>query len=543
MYQLPDMDEFSEVVAITQGLVQGRKSHTKNGKPLVSFQGIPYAKPPIGVLRFKPPQCPDSWDGVYQADKEGNICPQFDNGMFIGDEDCLYLNVYTQEIKLDVLKPVMVWIHGGGFVKGSGNTDIYGPDYLVDAGVVLVTFNYRIGVLGFLSLDNADASGNMGLKDQVAVLHWVHQNIAAFGGDPANVTIFGESAGAVSVNFHLLSPMTKGLFHKAIAQSGSALNPYGFTREGRMRSFRLGELLGLKTNNEKELFDFLCEADIEKLIKMSGKVLSRLENTSGLKIVFVPTKEPVVPGQTPYLTEFPITLMKNAQFHNVPYITGTVTHEGMIMLRALFKNGSVLDEFNKKFELVIPSFIRNGMSRHQIQELCEKIKLLYFKNAPLSQDNILSYVDLNTDAHIAAGTYAAAKLLAAGSAAPVYYYNFDFDGELGCSKQAMGPKASIVRGPIHGDDLGYLFRLGLFDPDLDPDSSTVQARSRMVTLWTNFAKTGNPTHSRTSLVPIQWSPFTVKEEKYLDFGEDLSIKSYLWKERMALWEQAHTSKL
>ncbi|GLG95967.1 Carboxylic ester hydrolase [Gryllus bimaculatus] len=459
------MESETDVVQVSQGLLQGRKTTTKSGGPLLCFQGIPYAKPPVGPLRFKPPQPPEPWNGIYKAQEEPPVCPQRENGVFRGQEDCLYLNVYTQEINPQNLKPVMFWIHGGGFVIGSGNTDMYGPDYLVDAGVLLVTFNYRLGVLGFLSLDNEDCTGNMGLKDQVAALLWVQQNIESFGGDPNNVTIFGESAGAICVSFHMVSPMTKGLFHKAIAQSGSALNHYAYTFLSKSRSFAVGQRLGLKTKDEKELFSFLQNVDLEKLVKEAENIIARVENTSGLRIVFVPTVEKVVPGQQPYLAQHQEILLKNGQFHHVPYMTGTVTHEGMINLRA--------------------------------------------------------------------------KYVARSSSFPVYFYNFSYDGLLGCGKMSMGPKAAILSGPYHGDDLGYLFRLGLYDPDLDPDSNEVKVRSKVIALWTNFAKTGNPTPHRTPELPIEWLPFTPQNERYLFIDEQLYMGTYLRNERMAFWENIY----
>nr|CAD7574329.1 unnamed protein product [Timema californicum] len=202
-------------VTVKQGSLRGRKVISQPGSTYYSFQGIPYARPPVGYRRFKRPEPPDSWSGIRNALVEGSACIHIDSifKRIQGEEDCLYLNVYTPKLPggYTPLKPVMVWIHGGGFHEGSGNTTIFGPDYLVHADVVLVTLNYRLGVLGFLCLNDTDVSGNNGLKDQVEALKWVQQNIAQFAGDPGNVTIFGESAGGACVHYHLLSPMSKGI--------------------------------------------------------------------------------------------------------------------------------------------------------------------------------------------------------------------------------------------------------------------------------------------------------------------------------------------
>ncbi|GBP60488.1 Esterase B1 [Eumeta japonica] len=188
-------------VHVEQGWLEGERAPlvTKDGF-YNCFKGIPYAAPPIGKLHFKAPQSPILWKG---------------------NEDCLYLNVYTPELTPKHPLPLMFFIHSGGYKCGSGNTDNYGPDFLVKEEVVLVTINYRVEVLGFLCLENKDVPGNAEMKDQVAALRWVQKNISNFGGDPNNVTIFGESAGGGSVGWHILSPMSKGLFQRAILMSGS----------------------------------------------------------------------------------------------------------------------------------------------------------------------------------------------------------------------------------------------------------------------------------------------------------------------------------
>ncbi|XP_047106309.1 juvenile hormone esterase-like [Schistocerca piceifrons] len=211
-------------VSIPQGALRGRRLKTPSGRTYCSFQGIPYAKPPVGPLRFKSPEPPEPWSGIRNATKEGNIAPQIDFLMrskteYEGDEDCLYLNVYTSKLPTGEnaqLIPVMVWIHGGAFLLGSGNTELYGPDYLMEHDVLLVTFNYRLGVLGFLSTEDELVPGNAGLKDMVMALKWVKSNITRFGGDPGNVTIFGESAGSMSCHILSISSAAKEAKHERI---------------------------------------------------------------------------------------------------------------------------------------------------------------------------------------------------------------------------------------------------------------------------------------------------------------------------------------
>ncbi|MGP8245134.1 MAG: carboxylesterase/lipase family protein [Bryobacteraceae bacterium] len=201
---------------------------------VMAFEGIPYAAPPLGDLRWKPPKPPVSWPGVRNADRYGPACPQRymgpDSVAFFGDyefksEDCLYANVWTPAKTANDRLPVLVWIHGGGYRYGSGAERIYHGDHLAARGVVLVTFNYRLGIFGFLAHPELTresghrASGNYGLMDQAFALEWVKRNIAAFGGDPNRITIFGQSAGCGSVSYMQATPLAKGLFQHVIGES------------------------------------------------------------------------------------------------------------------------------------------------------------------------------------------------------------------------------------------------------------------------------------------------------------------------------------
>nr|CAD7414592.1 unnamed protein product [Timema poppensis] len=375
--------EDTVTVKLSQGVLRGRKVASLSGTGYYSFQGVPYAKPPVGPLRFKKllicpheaelisfqtywftekildvagikprtsgsvtrnsdhqavvsmithyvadylctsitdsalsyefisvsdlfkaPERVDPWEGVRDALTTGSVCTQYNifQQRIEGDEDCLFLNVYSPQLPpTKTPRAVMVWIHGGGYIWGSGNTDLYGPDYLVDAGVVLVTINYRLGVLaktqfsslkilsqtqviflhcrGFYHSDESDVSANNGLRDQTMALRWVQDNIEQFGGDPDNVTIFGESAGGGSVHHLILSPLTKGLFHKAIPMSGSAFCPWAVI-DGtvlKQRTLRLGQGLGFKdVNGVQSLADFLRTIPVNELVASQSKALNEV---------------------------------------------------------------------------------------------------------------------------------------------------------------------------------------------------------------------------------------------------------------------------
>ncbi|XP_071527813.1 uncharacterized protein [Panulirus ornatus] len=238
------------VVKLEQGFIRGILQEAGPGRPFYSFKGVPYAEPPLGDLRFKDPVPAGRWHG----DRDGSIvapsCPQLSLKAFLenkmeveGSEDCLYLNVFTPARHWPYTSdlPVMVYIHGGGFVEG--NMEAFGPQLLLKKDVVVVVIQYRLGVLGFLSTEDSVLPGNLGLKDQTLALRWVQDNIRHLGGSPARVTIFGESAGSASVHYHILSPHSSGLFSRAILQSGTALCPFALREDHRQVAFSIGEHL------------------------------------------------------------------------------------------------------------------------------------------------------------------------------------------------------------------------------------------------------------------------------------------------------------
>ena len=245
----PTPPPLGEVVATANGDVRG--AYTDDDNTVLAFKGIPFTAPPVGDLRWKPPMAAASWQGERDATAYSKACVQpsstegfYAQGPIPQSEDCLYLNVWAPAGSSEAKTPVMVWIHGGGFVQGTGNMPLYDGESLAREGVVLVSVNYRLGLLGFLahpalSAESAHgASGNQGIHDQIAALEWVRDNIALFGGDPGNVTIFGESAGSMSVCYLTATPLAKGLFQKAIGQSGGLLRQARFAHQRRRRGPR-----------------------------------------------------------------------------------------------------------------------------------------------------------------------------------------------------------------------------------------------------------------------------------------------------------------
>jgi carboxylesterase type B len=261
-------------------------------KTINVFKGIPFAEPPVGPLRFRPPVAKEPWNGAYNATYYRDACVQdptqeVTNGSV--SEDCLHLNIFAPKPAMPGGAAVMVWIHGGGFVIGSGLS--YYPSPLVAAGdVIVVTINYRLNAFGFLSTGDAASPGNVGMMDQVLALEWIKENIGAFGGDNNNITIFGESAGSASVNFHLLSERSKGLFNRAMMQSGTMLSPWAFTNDRdftRKQAFDIGEKLGCSTSDSQALMDCMRDKDASDLLAASNPVKCRGKLAKGSSITCV----------------------------------------------------------------------------------------------------------------------------------------------------------------------------------------------------------------------------------------------------------------
>ncbi|RVE50094.1 hypothetical protein evm_005300, partial [Chilo suppressalis] len=510
-------------IVFTQlGALRGRKlaTRTVEQSSYYSFKGIRYAQPPRGALRFRPPVPLEAWSGVRDALEEGAVCPHrfmlFDT--YKGDEDCLYLNVYSPALpdKLTGYNPklaVMVWIHGGAFAVGSGNAFLYGPDHLVGAGVVLVTLNYRLGALGFLSLENDEVPGNMGLKDQVMALKWVRDNIEAFGGDPARVTIFGESAGAASVHLHMLSKASEGLFHNAIAESGLALSPWALATNPLERAFELGRELGIDTNNTAELLGYLRATPSELIVKAGARITGAPGKSADLRstvaLPFLPAVEPNHPEA--FLTALPRDSLPGA---DVPLLTGYNAQEGIILFRRLQRDPKLLSELEREFRRVVPPELLTD-NEEQNRNITEAIRTFYFQHRPVDVRNINSLIDLFTDVMFLRPILETLRLQAmTNRTSPTYLYRFAFDGALGLFKRMLG---ITHPGACHGDEMGYLFYFSRLNYRLDDDSTELAVSRRMVQMWTNFAKTGNPTPpvDYESVVNFKWGP--VNDTRHVDY--------------------------
>ncbi|KAL6446525.1 hypothetical protein ACFW04_001222 [Cataglyphis niger] len=306
------------------GRIRGSIMTSRLGKRIYSFRGVRYAEPPTGQLRFQVAVPAADWNDVFDATKEGPACPAIhvENIM----EDCLRVNVYTTKLPSasdPVKRPVLVFFHPGAFYIFSGQSSYFGPEYLLDKDIVLVTVNNRLATLGFLSTGDSKAPGNLGLKDQVVALRWVQRNIVAFGGNPDSVTISGYSIGGFSVLLHMVSPMSKGLFHRAIMMSGSMTSePY--PTEQLHLAKKQAELLNCPSDTTDAMLVCLSSKPVENFTDTIPKFFEWYGNPI---LLWTPVVEPEVHGVERFLPEQPVDLIRKGKFHKVPLIAGVTKDE------------------------------------------------------------------------------------------------------------------------------------------------------------------------------------------------------------------------
>jgi para-nitrobenzyl esterase len=414
---------------ITEVQVTGGRVAGVVASGIASFKGIPFAAPPVGDLRWKAPQPVKAWIGVKQATAFAPGCMQ--DAMFVKlfaatsglNEDCLYLNVWTPAKTAGEALPVMVWIYGGGFIGGMTGIPAYDGARLAEKGVVLVSVAYRVGAFGFLahpalSKESGKGSGNYGLQDQIAGLRWVKENIARFGGDPSRVTIFGESAGGIAVSMLAASPAAKGLFHRAISESGGSFAPPRYGNEGgqNVRPLRVAEAAGQK---------FLTKLGAADMTAARAVPAEKVQAAQGSGLAATDTFWPVFDGDV--LPGDQYELYAAGRFNDTPVLIGTNSDEG-----ALFAAPGATPE---RFE----SGVRAGYGKY-----AEALLAAYPHGTP--QEAAQAEKDIFRDSLFAWHTWAWAQLHSQKAKGKAFVYYFDHR------------TSRSVRGANHGDEIAFVFR-------------------------------------------------------------------------------------
>jgi len=518
------------------GVAKGVKAETESGTPYFTFKGIPYAHPPVGSLRFQPPQPSSSWGDTLVATEYGSVCPQQEvfgenTGSYKGEEDCLYLNIYTPTLTRSTnpfaLKAVMLWIHGGGFTIGSGSD--YDPVYFMEKDVVVVTFNYRLGALGFLTFGNDMASGNLGLRDQQLAIQWTRNYIQNFGGDPNKITIFGESAGGQSVHAQVLSHLNQGLIHGAIAQSGTLLYTPIEDRPEKM-AMKVGEKFNCSSNDlDEAMLDCLQEIPAQELIE--GTTLDPSDWFGDDYFAFAPVVDHFC--SNPFMPIHPLEAIKSGAYNKIPYMSGTTKEDGALFTMMFWDS---LETIEEKWDTIGVGILNIMKTRNDIDEETEMIAEItkkYYTGDDFTQENKDSLTAMFGDAIFLAGDQKTVSLMSEGHP-PVYNYLLTYKGSNTFTKFFTESEEDF--GVVHGDDLLYLFKSPIYDEGVEFTEDDTKMIDLMVTYWSNFAKYGNPTPFKDAGI-ANWTPVQPDQKNYLDIQLEPSMKTNLAAERMLFWER------
>ena len=465
---------------------QGKLSGTNGKNPDVRvYKGIPYAAPPVGDLRWKPPQPAASWQGVREAKEFGNACwqtPYSANSFYHAklpalSEDCLFLNIWTAAKSAKDKLPVMVWIHGGGFTRGSGQSAGYDGENFARKGVVLVTINYRLGIFGFLAHpaltaeSEHHASGNYAILDQIAALHWVKKNIAAFGGDPDKVTIFGESAGSWAVNVLMASPLAKGLFRGVIGESGGQFSPMKTLADAEKAGERFVSSLGITEDQLKAL----RVKPAEELLKASDS----------------PTASPDVDGWV--LPQETNTIFAEGKQIDVPLIVGFNADEGTTLAPQLAQTTAAA--FGPRIQQLYGNSAGDFLKVYPGSSDSEAIASAY----SAYRDQVFGW-QMRTWARLATKT----------GHHPAYLYYF--------SHRPPGPQSDRLRA-FHAAEIPYVF--GNFFWPFPWEEADHKLSDIISSYWVNFAKSGDPNGAGLA----KWPVYNSATDQALEFGDSISVRS------------------
>jgi len=473
------------------------------------FKGIPYAAPPIGAFRWQPPQPVQSWDGIMNANTFGNECPQpgYPEGSLYArpklpqGEDCLNLNIWTEILSTTAKRPVMVWIHGGGFTRGSGATPTYNGTQLAKKGVVLVTINYRLGVYGFFAHPELSAeseqksSGNYGLHDMIAALKWVKKNISQFGGNPNNVTIFGESAGSLAVSNLIGTPLARDLFHKAIGQSGAALSPMPELSE---------EVNGIKSAEQVGL-DFMAATGATNLDEL------RALSSEKLLDIFINDE-------------------KGKEFRSRANIDGWMYKESVMQAynRGRHNDVPALVGFNQD---EMTAFVPESRIPKTVEDYVTYMVNLHRGDyKEFSQLYPVNEVADIKDAFIRSRTEAgfglsmdtwARKTVEGNSPAFLYYF----------TRTPPIPNNEYY-GAFHAAEITYAFNNTRLRPQ-NYNEVDEKLADTISDYWVNFARLGDPNGPGLP----HWPVYDSVKEAYMELGDNPVWKTELRKEQMDFWER------
>ncbi|CAH2093604.1 unnamed protein product [Euphydryas editha] len=508
------------IINTDQGPVKGYRAN----EGFFVFYGIPYATAPTGPNKFKPPLPPPTWDEPFEAVKKFLVCPQVDhytnlkiNAVLNVKEDCLVTNVFMPDT-IESNLPVVVDIHGGAFQFGYGHKKT--PLNLLKPGkIVYVNFNYRLGAPGFLCLGTRDIPGNAGMKDQIALLRWVQRNIASFGGNPNDVTIIGCSSGGASADIIMFSKLAKGLFHKVCAECGFSTAPFGVQIDPIATAKMIAKKLNFTDVDDLDaLENFYKNSPTDKLFSVSF-----LDETNSATVL-APCVERNI-GQEMFLDDYPSNILRSGDYPKVPLLIGVSNREGIYRLD-MFETWKTM--MNSNFSDFLPVDL-SFETDDEREIVIEKIKRFYFDNKPVSEKNILKYVDYVTDVMFAYGAAKAVKLHVEAGHKQVYLFEYAHTDE-------TDPYIihTTTKGAYHCEHREPL--IDQRDEHQLPDTYK-QIQVILRELWLNFFTTGKPV-PEGSIYPA-WPPVGQNRTPYMVIDTQMMLKSNFIQDRAPFWDEIY----
>ena len=523
-----DVSDDVQVHLTGLGDLRGGRGVARNGAPFYQFRGIPYAQPPTGERRLRRPLAVSAWQDVREATEFGPHCLQMPlrtPEKIIGSEDCLFLNVYTRSLAVTARRPVLVFIPGGAFIAG-GASQLTG-EYLLEQDLVLVTLQYRLGPLGWLTTGDREAPGNYGLQDQILALRWVQDHITQFGGDPDLVTLAGMSAGGASVSYLLLSPQTDGLFHRAVIMSGSALCWWANIPHQERTAARLASSLGCPTSPSASLLACLREVAGRDLMSAQAQLYPWHPTgpEKAPKNLWSPRPDPEA-GPEAVLALEPLWALQAGHIQPVPVLVGTAESEGVWQAGLYLTREAVRKELVEQFQQVLQhSLGLLGQVREgQLEEVIKTLEHLYFTSGSGDEEDRLveGLVNMFGDSLYGFPINTMLRLHArhsqsASSPVWVYQYNFTHNHSV-AFLDPISPQMTVLHRASHSHEMPMLFPILLRELGPLSDVETEQSR-KLIGLIMNFMLEGTP---KREADPEQkdWLPLSEEgRESYFVIGQ------------------------
>ncbi|XP_046579689.1 cholinesterase 2-like [Haliotis rubra] len=540
------------VIDAPWGVVEGTTNVTEDWTPYHAFLGIPFAVPPTGSRRFKRPQPHPGFNHTFKAYKYGPACLQAFNligsNSVTGNEDCLTLNVFTPASITDTSNiPVIVWIHGGGFIAGAAIT--YDPSLIVaNEQVIVVTIQYRLGPLGFLSTKDDVSAGNYGLWDQHLALQWVKKNIASFGGDMNSITLMGESAGSASVAFQALYSGSKGLFQRTIMQSGSASSSWAYTRNSLKYARQLAQKVNCSSQSDSASMIACLKTVSAKRLTAASWPMGNEPVTALVEFYFVPTVDGVFVKDDPLVLINSQTYLKQVELQNLDCMVSVVSNEG-----GIFKN--MAKAADNQFHTSFPSSVQN--KTFYINTFMTELLQVYFGTSSSDMSQAVAKVYAPSQSHAVALQAVMNTLGDAGMVVPATLFaraHSKLTSSLKTGKKTYMyvfdhiPSFIIGhgKGVDHGDDVYYTFGLNqnvvamakAYSYNItDPDQSDKDIAHTVMGLLTDFTRHGDPNNAVQYGLHQTWPQFSEPGEHYLLLNTTMSVGSKPYKDRVTLWTQ------